>query len=498
MPGGGLKISCSAVWAFILAVNLSCPGAENGKTRPGNPADSTVKAENLHPANDTLSTSVRIYEYIAYPTLQLITWPIETLLIPVIRAITYPTQEPIRYFLDENVIDRTRSLVSYGKRGQLQIYPTLSLAPGTGSRTGATLRENALFGRETERLVARVLYYVNGDYKVRTYVTADKILGTTVGGKFSAYVVRMKNVSVNMPDVDSFFVYSDASEQYQFELRHPLFSGFSARAILGLRPSRLSSLRTVPPGVTGSFRPLGDFFRNPWKGDSLDAGYRGIGQSFLDRSLGIGLARDTRNNENITLTGDWLNLGWNYHDVDLGHSYHNWEGQYTKYFQLGRERYEITAAEERRRGTMSAEKFLEQLDYEKLRAGIFSRKVVAVHFFAGQSVEIPDNHMPIYALQTLGNDTPLRGYEGSRFRDYTVAAFSTEYRFPLLRLMDGVLFDEYGVIGRSWDKIDYLDFKNSWGFGIHVRRPDIFLFRLEIGIHGLSGVMINMSVDTPY
>lgn len=497
MPGGGLKISFCAVWALILAMNLSCPGAENEKTRQDNPADSTGKARALSPANDTLSTGVRIYEYIAYPTLQLITWPIETLLIPVIRVITYPTHEPIRYFLDENVIDRTRSLVSYGQREQLQIYPTLSLAPGTGSRTGVTLRENALFGRKTERLVAYALYYVNGDYKVRTYVTANKILGTSFGGKISAYMVRMKNVSVNMPVIDSFFVYSDTSEQYQFELQHPLFSGFSVRATLGLRPSRMSPLRTMPPGIAGSYKPLSDFFRNP-NGDTLNLGYRGIGQSFLDRSLGIGLTRDTRNNENITLTGDWLDLGWNYHDVGFGHSFYDWGGQYTKYFQLGHERYEITAAEERKRGTLSVEKFLEQLDYEKLRAGMFSRKVVVVHLFAGQSVEVPGNHMPVYALQTLGNDTPLRGYQGSRFRDYTVAAFSTEYRFPLLRLMDGNLFNEYGVIGRSWDKIDYLDFKNSWGFGIHVRRPDIFLFRLEIGIHGLSGVMINMSVDAPF
>jgi hypothetical protein len=64
--------------------------------------------------------------------------------------------------------------------------------------------------------------------------------------------------------------------------------------------------------------------------------------------------------------------------------------------------------------------------------------------------------------------------------------------------MDGTLFDEYGVSGRSWDKIDYLDYKNSWGFGIRVRRPDIYLFRMEVGFHGLSGAAFNMAVDEPF
>jgi outer membrane protein assembly factor BamA len=107
--------------------------------------------------------------------------------------------------------------------------------------------------------------------------------------------------------------------------------------------------------------------------------------------------------------------------------------------------------------------------------------------------------MPVYGLNTLGNDTPMRGYSGSRFRDYTVASLGAEYRFPVMRLVDGVIFDEYGVYGRSWDKIDVLDnLKNSWGFGIRVRRPDIYLFRLQLGFHGAQGITLNMSVDEPF
>ena len=116
-------------------------------------ADSTRKQL----PSDTLSAGARIYEYIAHPTLQLLTWPMETLVAPTVRTLTYPTQQPIRYFLNENIIDRTRRLFSIGPDNKILIYPTLSLAPGTGSRAGLTLRDRSLFGRDNERLVTSVV-----------------------------------------------------------------------------------------------------------------------------------------------------------------------------------------------------------------------------------------------------------------------------------------------------------------------------------------------------
>ena len=48
-------------------------------------ADSTRKQL----PSDTLSAGARIYEYIAHPTLQLLTWPMETLVAPTVRTLTY-------------------------------------------------------------------------------------------------------------------------------------------------------------------------------------------------------------------------------------------------------------------------------------------------------------------------------------------------------------------------------------------------------------------------
>lgn len=461
-------------------------------------ADSTMHS-NTGTA-DSLTTGSRIYDYVAYPTLQMLSWPVEKGLVPLVKALTYPSRAPIRYFLNENVIDRTRNLISFGQNDQILFYPTINLAPGTASRIGLTLRDNALFGRKTERLVAYGLYYVNGDYSARTYVTASNILETEFFAKVGVRVVRMKNAFVNQPETNAFLFYSDSSEQYQFQMRHPLFLDFQAFGELTLRQNRLYSLNSAPPCASCTNIPLSNSASNFFNSDTgaQALAYRGIGQTFLDRVWQLGLSRDTRNNENIPLVGSWMDLSWRYHQADLGHSYQEWSGQYTKYFKLGKEHYEISSEEERRRGGMSMKKFIRQLDYENLRNELFSRKVIVLHGYAAQSFEIPGNSMPIYGLQTLGNNSPLRGYVGNRFRDYTVASFSAEYRFPILRLMDGTLFDEYGVHGRSWDNIDFIDYKNSWGFGIRVRRPDIYLFRMEIGFHGLSGAAFNMSVDEPF
>ena len=457
------------------------------------PADSTA-------VPDSMSAVTRIVDYIAHPILQAIVWPVETILVPGVRALIYPTVAPIQYFMNENVLDRTLSLITWDK-GRLMVYPTINLTSGTGSRSGFTLRHRSLFGRDTERLSAYLLYYVNGDYKTRAYITADSLLGSGFTGRLSVEVVRVKNTSTNQPGTNSFYFYSDTSEQYHAQLQHSVFLGFKAGVGMAFRVRRFGK---APPSLLGVDTLESDFFRDPSTADALNPlgyfvpAYRGLGESFLDRIWQVGITRDTRNNENITLTGSRLGASYVYHDAGQNHDYQEVRATYNKFFKLGKERYEITNQEDRRRKGMNLEKFLEQLEYEKLKNQLLSRKVVAIQFQLARSFEVGGNSMPVYGLQTLGNDTPLRGYSGSRFRNYAVAASSMEYRFPVNPIMDGVLFDEYGVSGRTFNSMDWLGYKNSWGFGIHVRRPDIYLFRMELGFHGLSGMNFNMSVDAVY
>lgn len=435
-----------------------------------------------------------VYEYIAHPTLQLLTWPVEAVLVPTVAVLTYPIKPPLRYFLNENVIDRTIDMLSFGPDEKVMLYPTMAISPGTGSRTGLTLRHRALFGRPTERGIAQWVMHVNGDYKVRAALSASSIFESDFNAKFSVALNRVKNASTNQPGTPAFWFYSDTSEIYIANVNHPLFEKFSGQLQYGLRINRFGK---APPQEDEIVSPF--FFR---KGDTRtapDLRMRGLDTQWVDNIFSVGIGRDTRNNPNITLDGSQFSAGWSYHRTNAGHDYHDYQVIWSKYFKLGKERYELTRDEElAMMQGMNLKSVLANLEYKKLREQFFSRKVIAMRLYAAQSLELPRNSMPAYGLQALGNTTPLRGYTGNRFRDYTVAALSTEYRFPLMRLVDGNIFNEYGVYGRNFETIDYGNFKNSWGFGVRVRRPDIFLFRCEAGFHGSHGVVVNLTVDSNY
>ncbi len=439
---------------------------------------------------DSNQVSKKLYTYVAYPMLQIVTWPLENILAPAVKFSLYPYKPPLRYLLNNNVIDRTISLISFGENNQLMAYPTLNLAPGTSSYTGLTLRENSLFGSPNHTLVGRGNIYVNGDWRFRTYITSKKIYGTDFTSKYSIQFIRVKNSKVNQPGTPEFWFYSDNSNVFFTTFTHPLFGQFFGNTTFNYRDNNFGKAPPQPKPL------LSDFFKDE-KGNYNDT-IRGLSSSWVDRTITMGITRDTRTNENIPLAGSNFYANYSYHLTDAKHDFHNWETSWTGYYKLGKEKYEISSAEERAAGGLSMEKVLKKIEYEKLKKELFNRKVLVFHTFLAQSYEVAGNHMPVYGLQTLGNDTPLRGYSGSRFRDYTIASFSTEYRFPILRLVDGMMFNEYGVFGRSWDKIDYIEnLRNSWGFGIRVRRPDIYLFRLQLGFHGGEGIVLNMSVDEP-
>jgi hypothetical protein len=304
-------------------------------------------------------------------------------------------------------------------------------------------------------------------------------------------LVRVKNTKVNQPGTSTFWYYADTSNIFSWSVNHLIFEKVGLRGSYQFRDNHYGE---APPQVDTLRSEFFEVAPNVF-----DPRSRGLNKDWVDQVLAVQLFRDTRINDNIPLAGSNWTATYHYHLTNARHNYHGWETNFTRYFKLGKEKYEISAEEERKAGGMSMGKLLEKMEIENLKKELFNRKALVIHAYTAQVFELPGNRMPVYGLNTLGNDTPMRGYSGSRFRDYTVASLGAEYRFPVMRLVDGVIFDEYGVYGRSWDKIDVLEnLKNSWGFGIRVRRPDIYLFRLQLGFHGAQGITLNMSVDEPF
>ena len=115
------------------------------------------------------------------------------------------------------------------------------------------------------------------------------------------------------------------------------------------------------------------------------------------------------------------------------------------------------------------------------------------------------------AYRTLPGTHPSKGAFFTRGSGHNLNAVYTEDSAEYKAVLDRIALKMRTAANavpdldqaiRAWearqDVIDYLNYKNSWGFGIRVRRPDLFLFRFDVGIHGLSGAAFNLSVNTPY
>ena len=101
------------------------------------------------------------------------------------------------------------------------------------------------------------------------------------------------------------------------------------------------------------------------------------------------------------------------------------------------------------------------------RAG--GESVWALNLGAGYA----DGDMPLSQRFSMGGSDTLRGYEDDQFRGNSMLKATLEYRFPIVKKVQGVLFTDNGY---AWDKRheDEFDFgliKNSFGVGLRINSP---------------------------
>lgn len=101
------------------------------------------------------------------------------------------------------------------------------------------------------------------------------------------------------------------------------------------------------------------------------------------------------------------------------------------------------------------------------RAG--GENVWALNLGAGYA----DGDMPLSQRFAMGGSDTLRGYEDDQFRGNSMVKATLEYRFPIVKRVQGVLFTDNGY---AWDKRheDEFDFgliKNSYGVGLRINSP---------------------------
>ncbi|MFC1585526.1 hypothetical protein ACFL5V_08280 [Fibrobacterota bacterium] len=476
---------------FLLVSSVAVCGYSGPES-----ASPELQTDSLEQKTEPADTNL-IYEYVAHPILRVLTWPVETFVVPIFETALYPAFPPLKYMNEAYVLERAIDLISFGEDNHIMVYPTMVIATGTGSLTGFTFRHHAIFGRPSERLIFQYRFFVNGNQKVRARLFLNKFGNTRFRMKFSLMHNRIKNEGIPQPqqsDIERGH-YSDTTTGGGAQVSHPLIEKISALARIHYRYHDYGS----PPLGFKRVEQDDYFFDFPSNWEQQ----RGINQKFHDVTWVLGLGRSTVNNSNIPTKGSEIAAQWAYHSTTKNHDYHEWDFILKKYFFLGVEKYAITPKEQRELGPLTFDKIKTTLKYKNLKKQIFKRKVIATQFRLGQSYELEGHNAPVYALKSIGNDTPLRGYGGTPFRDYARAALNIEYRFPVMRLVEGTFFNEYGIVGKSVYSFEPDFLRNSWGFGARMARHDIFLFRTQVGFHGLESdvlktATVNITVDTVY
>lgn len=77
--------------------------------------------------------------------------------------------------------------------------------------------------------------------------------------------------------------------------------------------------------------------------------------------------------------------------------------------------------------------------------------------------------VPFYKMPKVGGDTILRGYYSGRFRDRNLAAFQTEFRFPIWKKLSGVVFGAMSSLASRFRDLSWDNLKYAGGFGLRFR-----------------------------
>ena len=101
------------------------------------------------------------------------------------------------------------------------------------------------------------------------------------------------------------------------------------------------------------------------------------------------------------------------------------------------------------------------------RAG--GESVWALNLGAGYA----DGDMPLSQRFSMGGSDTLRGYEDDQFRGNSMLKATLEYRFPIVKKVQGVLFTDNGYAwdNRFQDDFDFGLIKNSFGVGLRINSP---------------------------
>lgn len=448
-----------------------------------------------------------------------IAWPFTHILQPIFSLAVYPMAEPIHYAFDNGVFEKSVDLITVGENKNILIYPAMNLKPGSSTMLGVFYRHRSLF-LDHDYLVLEPYYYANGDFYFGLRYSKQDIFGLPLYATFRLQQYMDRDANFILPGTKEAFIQPDSSLNLNFRLSFPLNKNKTWSLSFS---SELDLMRaSLPDNAKDSI--LID--------DKFPISSRGLYQDFTQIPLEMALYFDNLDYSFAPTRGSRFTLGARYYfvrdyegvkfnevfydddgkeishehykfkDDKKNHDYIRTEMVFQHYFYLGKAKQFHLSVKEARQSRkfyldFSLDETLRTWHPDNVMTTLFERRVLAFQFRLTDIWEMERGEAPYSSFPWMNTRFPLRGYNGAWANNH-IMGLSMEYRWPVDRFVDGVVFNEYGLHASEFDEWSFDRYYNSWGFGVRVRQPDMFLFRIQFGFHGLHGVNLVITIAPEY
>lgn len=515
----GLLLCFSAIFAEEVNGDSTAAAAQDSTVAVTQ--DSTVAASSdssaAHESEESSGFSIR----------DVVAWPFVHILQPIFGVAIYPVAQPIHYAFDNGVIEKSVELITFGENKNILIYPAMNLKPGTSTMLGAVYRHRSILLNH-DYLVLEPYYFANGDWYLGFRYTKQGIFGLPLYVAFRAQRDMNRDAYFIIPGTKEQFVQPDSSTHFNWRLSFPLNKSETWNMSFATGIDLMNA--SLPTNAKDSI--LID--------EKFPIESRGLYQSYTEIPLEFGLVFDNldysyaptrgsrmtfsakynfvRDYEGVKYDAVWIadddgdgvpdedgremHKAYKFKDDGNNHDYIRTELVFQHYFYLGKTKNFHLSVKEARQNRkfyldFSLDETLRTWRPENVFNTLFERRVLAFQFRMTDIWEMEKGETPYAAFPWMNTRFPMRGYNDAWAANH-VMGLSMEYRWPIDRFVDGVVFNEYGMHTNEFDEWSFDRYYNSWGFGVRVRQPNMYFFRIQFGFHGLNGVNLVMTIAPEY
>lgn len=405
-------------------------------------------------AADSVDPVVTIKPPRGYKPKRIALFPLE---IPsyIVRGVTYPIGIGFRFLEEKGVVDKTLDFLS-NKEKTRWVYPIIEGGAGTGFGGGVGFRDTNLFHKQyllgaSYRIHINMQQNANFSFaKPMAFTLFGRPVSYSLGSTFARGLMYFYYGTGNSSSVNNQGIYSSNSVDTGLTLTYEPLEHFTISPYLGVSISNSGT-----KGNEGSSPSVQSLFPM----SELTA----FGQWVDYSNVGFRLAHDTRDAIESTEKGGLRSFSFqNYYGMNTdGYNYNRYELDLRQYLRLWVPRQVLV-----------------------LRAN-----------FVG-NIPIGSSEVPFWRQAVLDASSPLRGFVTGRFRDRASILFNVEYRYPVWRIIDGVLFYDTGRVLHQPSDMTLSNIKYSLGGGLHIKIPNLAFFKFYAG-YGGEGINIIFGAGKP-